>query len=344
MPCLQEQRRGVAGEIGQNAVRARPLECDQAFQHDPVAVEPAIAGRGHQHRIFAGHLIDEGRRAELVLHAAHDVEIGHAGLDHDHVGAFGEIEFGLAQRLVGIAGVHLIGALVALQRARRADRIAERTVKGGGVFRRIGHDQRVLVPAIFQRLPDRADAPVHHVRGREHVASGLGLDQRLADQDFHALVIGDLVADEDAVMAMRGVGIERDVADDADIGHGGLDGADGAADQIVGVDRLGGRVVAQRHVGIGKQRDGRDARLAASSAAATTRSIGQPLHARHRRDRHALVLALDDEERPDEIGGGEVVLADQAPRPFALPWPAQAGRREIRPAASGGLRLRCLAE
>ena len=47
-------------------------------------------------------------------------------------------------------------------------------------------------------------------------------------------------------MAVAGVGIERDVAQHADVGHLLLDRADGAADQIVGIERLAAVVVAQR--------------------------------------------------------------------------------------------------
>ena len=45
-------------------------------------------------------------------------------------------------------------------------------------------------------------------------------------------------------MAVAGIGIERHVAEDADLRHLFLDGADGAADQVVGVERLGAVVVA----------------------------------------------------------------------------------------------------
>ena len=52
------------------------------------------------------------------------------GLDHHHVGAFLEVERDLAQRLVAVGRVHLVGLLVALaERGRRADRVAERAVE-----------------------------------------------------------------------------------------------------------------------------------------------------------------------------------------------------------------------
>src|SRR5205085_7114242 len=93
--CLDLLRR-LGCEIGQNAVGAGALEAEQSFHHGALAVDPAVARRARNHRVFAGHLVDEGRHPEGVLYAADDVEIGHAGLDHDHVGAFGDVEFDLA--------------------------------------------------------------------------------------------------------------------------------------------------------------------------------------------------------------------------------------------------------
>src|SRR5581483_9133852 len=117
-------------EITQHAVGSRALTGDKAFHHSLVAVDPAIRRRGHNHRIFAGHLVNEGRHAESVLQAANNIEIGQARFHHDHVRAFGDIQFGFAQRLLGIAGVHLIGSLVASQGGAGADGIAERSVEG----------------------------------------------------------------------------------------------------------------------------------------------------------------------------------------------------------------------
>ena len=66
--------------------------------------------------------------------SAANIEIGQAGLDHDHVGAFRNVEIGLAQRLVRVGRVHLIGALVADQRGIGANRVAEGTIKRRGIF------------------------------------------------------------------------------------------------------------------------------------------------------------------------------------------------------------------
>ena len=66
------------------------------------------------------------------------------------------------------------------------------------------------------------------------------------------LVVGDLVANQQAVVAVAGVGIERDVEDDADVELSFFDGARGAADQVVGVEGFAGIVRAELGFGVGK--------------------------------------------------------------------------------------------
>ena len=104
-----------------------------------------------------------------------------------------DVERHLAQRLVAVGRVHLIGALVAaVEGCVRADRVAERAVKRRGVFRRIGHDPDVREAGLVERVADRADPAVHHVRRRDDVAAGLGLHQGLAHQDRDGLVVVDM--------------------------------------------------------------------------------------------------------------------------------------------------------
>ena len=54
-------------EIGQHAVGAGALERGQRLDHRLVAVDPAVLRRRHHHRVFARHLIGEGRHAEASL-------------------------------------------------------------------------------------------------------------------------------------------------------------------------------------------------------------------------------------------------------------------------------------
>ena len=91
---------------------------------------------------------------------------------------------------------------------------------------------------IVEGLADAGDAAVHHVGRADDVAAGLGLHDGLAAQCLDGLVVEDPIALHDAVVAVRGIGIERDVAEDADLRHGGLDRAACPADEIALVEGL----------------------------------------------------------------------------------------------------------
>ena len=92
-----------------------------------------------------------------------------------------------------------------------------------------------MVAARLERGADRADAAVHHVRRRDDVGPGLGLDQRLVGEHLDRVVVDDIAGVVgQPVVAVRGIGIERDVGEHADVGHRILDLADRAADEVVG--------------------------------------------------------------------------------------------------------------
>ena len=101
-------------------------------------------------------------------------------------------------------------------------------------------------------------------------------------QHRHGLVVEDDAVAQQAVMAVAGVGIERHVAEHADLRHLLLDGADGAADQVVGVERLAAGLVAQFRVGVGEQRDAGDGELGRALGLAHRLVDRQPLDAGHR--------------------------------------------------------------
>ena len=167
--------------------------------------------------------------------------------------------------------------------------------------------------------------------------------QRLPDQHRDGFVVDDLAVAQQPVMAVAGVGIERDVAQDADVRHFLLDRADRLADQIFRIERFAAVLVAQLRIGVGEQREARDVELCGALGLAHRLIDREPLDARHRGDRLARVRALDDEQRPDQVVGGEHVLAHHAPRPFGLAVAPHAGgeiergcaRRALRPGEGG---------
>jgi hypothetical protein len=71
-------------------------------------------------------------------------------------------------------------------------------------------------PSPSSALADRGDAAVHHVGRRDDVGPGARLVQRLSHEHVLGRVVQHVTSVVDQpVMAMRGVGIERDVGEHA---------------------------------------------------------------------------------------------------------------------------------
>ena len=172
---------------------------------------------------------------------------------------------------------------------------------------------------------DRADAAVHHVRRGDDVGPSGGLDERLRDELLGGLVVEDIARlVGQAVVAVRGVGVERDIGQDTDLGHRVLDGADRAAHEVVGVERFLAHFAAQVRRGVGEEGDARDAEVA-GFAGAVGEAIDRPAaDPGKRRDRLLPALPLGDEQGPDEIGGREVVLGEHGADPRSGPAAAHA--------------------
>ena len=130
-----------------------------------------------------------------------------------------------------------------------------------------------------------------------------------------------------AVMPGGAEGIERDVADHADIRMRRLDRPDRPADQVVGIERLA-RVGGLQLLGDRREYgDGGDAELLRRADRIDQQVDREPLDAGHRGDRLAARLALDDEHRPDQVIDAEAMLGHQPARPGALPVAPQSGAR-----------------
>src|ERR1700691_3422278 len=66
--ALLEFLSNLGREIRQYPVGTGPLDRDQPLHHRFFAVEPAIARSRRYHRIFAGHLVGEGRHRERIFY------------------------------------------------------------------------------------------------------------------------------------------------------------------------------------------------------------------------------------------------------------------------------------
>ena len=67
---------------------------------------------------------------------------------------------------------------------------------------------------------NRADASVHHVRGRHHIGTRRCMAERLFDQGLAGDVVQHVACViNDAVLPMGGVGVECDIRDHANLGY-----------------------------------------------------------------------------------------------------------------------------
>ncbi len=156
----------------------------------------------------------------------------------------------------------------------------------------------------FERLADRADAPVHHVGRRDDVDAGLGVRQRLLDQRLQGRVVGDVaVGVEQAVLAVAGVGIERDVGDHAELGMRVLERAHRALHQAVGIPGFVGALAFRCVADHREQRDRGNAQLVHACRGLDEQIDTDPFDAGHGLDRLALLFAIEHEHRVDEIVG-----------------------------------------
>ena len=185
----------------------------------------------------------------------------------------------------------------------------------------------MLEAAAVEGVADGAHAPVHHVRRRDDVAAGLGLDQRLPAQHLDGLVVDHIAVANQPVLAVRGEGVEGGVAQNAEVGMGVLDGPHCAAHQIVGINRLVAVGGAQRPGDRGKHGDRGDAGAGGLAGGRDQTRDRHPVDPRHRRHRLDPVLVVMDEQRPDQIVDREPALRDQAARPVVAAVAAQARAR-----------------
>lgn len=126
-----------------------------------------------------------------------------------------------------------------------------------------------------------------------------------------SLVVDDLAAPENAVMAVAGEGIERNVGNDADIGHRLLDRRRRLIDQVVGFEAVRAGLVTQFHLDIrkgGKRRNAEAGRFARGFHGLVD---AHAVDARHGPDRIDDAGTRHDEDRPDQVVDRQPVLLHQ---------------------------------
>ena len=183
-------------------------------------------------------------------------------------------------------------------------------------------------PASSSASADRADPPVHHVGGRDDVAAGLGLDDRLPLQDLDGLVVRDVAVADHAVMAVRGERVERHVAQHAEIRAAAVFSAATARQtRLSGLSAslpsgsLSARVTAGNTATVGMPSS------AASPAASTSAGDRQPERRRASTGPALAAVLVVHKDRPDQVARGQHALGDELARPGIAAVAAQAGLR-----------------
>ena len=184
-----------------------------------------------------------------------------------------------------------------------------------------------------ERAAQRADAAVHHVRRRDDVDARRRVAQRLAGERLDGFVVHHVARRVDqAVLAMAGVRVERDVGDDAQRRKVRLQRAHGARHQARVVPRVRGIVGFLIRRNNGKERDRRYSGATQRSASCSSKSIDLRATPGSDGDGHLPVSPSMDEHRIDEVVGGELRLARETPREIVAPHPAHSlgGKRPVK--------------
>ncbi len=207
-----------------------------------------------------------------------------------------------------------------------SDGVAKRTVEARRVFSRISQNPRIDQSGGFERVADRRDAAVHHVRGRDHIGTGIRMRTGLTHQRFHGQIVQDiaLIVDQ-SILPVRRKGIKGDVGNDTEARkllfhrpHRGL----GDTVRIPGFARIQ-RLFLDRSDR--EQGNGRDLETHQGLALAQSLIDRQPLDARHGGHRLALAAALDHEHRVNQRVGAQVGFTHQTAGELIAPHAPHAG-------------------
>ncbi len=265
--------------------------------------------RCFEHRIFTAYVEDRERNVESLARGAQHVEVWKPRLDHDDIGAFGNVERDLAQRLARVGRIHLIAVPVAELR-RRSRRFAERAVECRGVLCAVRHDRDVLRAVAVQCAANRRDASVHHIGGRDDVGPCRRVGAGDPAEELDGRIVFDrAVSVQDAAVTVIGVLAAAEIGDDDHLRHRLLDRANRALNDSFGIvaarcrSVLGGGNAEEQHALDAERKE-----LACRGDGAVEL---EACDAGHRLDRSRIRGAFGDEERLDELLDVDAVLANE---------------------------------
>ena len=170
------------------------------------------------------------------------------------------------------------------------------------------------------------DAAVHHVGRRDEVGAGHGVRQRGSRQLFDRGVVDDLVAVDDAAVAVRGVLAQADVGHDEEVADLALECAHGRS-APAHPDRAAAEPSGSFCVGQAEQDDRRHAVRLRGRGFLDGFVDRELKHAGHRADLPPDAVAFADEQRVDEAVGRQPRLAYQRADGLGAAEPARTARQ-----------------
>jgi hypothetical protein len=299
--------------IRQDEIGSGSADGGEDFHRHTTFVDHAGGGGGLHHRVLAAHVVRADRQRGGLTHTAEHVEVSERRLDHQHVGALFFVETRLAKPFARISRIHLVGRAVA-ELGRAIGRVAKRPVERRGVFHGVREDGEVFVRRLVEGLPNRRDAPVHHVARGDHVGTGIRVDERDAREHLERRVVVDVdhavtPRVENAAVAVVGVLVDTNVGHHDDLGRGVFHRPNGHRHGPFGIGpRFATRIFVLRET---KENDASETGV--TSLAGDPRRVrdGVLRDARHRAYRAGLVDARVKKQREHEVLRADRRLANE---------------------------------
>lgn len=319
------------GEVGEDEIGAGAFDGEDGFVACALVVEPAALRGGVDHGVFAGDLVGDDGEEGPIFEVSNDIEVGAGRFDHEEVGALVLVEDGFDAGGASVGWVELVsgfGEVVGTGGFGAADGIAERAVEGGVEFGAVGEDGDFGEAALVEGLADDADAAIHHIGGGDDIDAGLGVEDGHTCEHGDGGVIFDigLVGIENAIVTVRGVGIEGDIGDDEEFGEVFFELSDGAKDECFGVEGLFAVGGFEGGIDAGEESDGAYPELVKRAALFEEVAVAEAMLSREGIDRFTTGFLVEDEEGLDEIGRLEDGFADEIAQGGVLAQAAGAAR------------------
>mmetsp|Transcript_27970 Transcript_27970/g.82252 ORF Transcript_27970/g.82252 Transcript_27970/m.82252 type:complete len:290 (-) Transcript_27970:492-1361(-) len=246
--------------VGEDNISPCPLEACESLQYNILLLQPSFFTRRLNHGVFAGHMVGRNREGSGVLQAADHVEVGHAGLHHEHVGALGMVEGSLDECLPPVRWILLVCLLVSEARVA-VQSVTERAVVCRSVLSRVGKDGHIGETLRVEGIANGADTAVHHITWGDNIGTSLGLGNGLLAQLVNGDIVQDLAILNNTIVTLVGVRVKGHIRAHHAVWVLLLNHTNGSVDNTVGVVSLHAEVRLKLIWDLGEEHKGFDSKL-----------------------------------------------------------------------------------